>query len=47
MQNVTIKGLAHEYKSLSEELSIPNVLYLLYFVNLVDTFRNTNKNKQT
>ena len=25
MQNVTIKGLAHECKSLSEEQSIPNV----------------------
>ena len=27
MQNVTIKGLAHECKSLSEELSIPNVVF--------------------
>ena len=26
MQNVTIKGLAHECKSLSEELSIQNVV---------------------
>ena len=27
MQNVTIKGLAHECKSLSEELSIPNGVF--------------------
>ena len=27
MQNMTIKGLAHEYKNLSEELSIPNVVF--------------------
>ena len=27
MQKVTIKGLAYVYKSLSEELSIPNVVF--------------------